>query len=57
MRAGIAQSRWAPLARCDHSANEVLLWNHYRNKAFSHHGRAVTIKERDLVREIKGEGT
>ena len=56
MRAGIAQSRWAPLARCDHSAKEVLLRNRHSNKAFSHHGRAVTIKERDAVREIKGEG-
>ena len=47
MRAGIAKSR------CDHSAREVLLRNHHNNKAFSHHGRAVTIKERDLVREIR----
>ena len=56
MRAGIAQSRWAPLACCDHSAKKAPLRNRHSNKAFSHHGRAVTIKERDVVREIKGEG-
>ena len=28
-----------------------------QQKPFSHRGLAVTIKERDVVREIKGEGT
>ena len=28
-----------------------------QQKPFSHRGRAVTIKERDAVREVKGEGT
>ena len=38
------------LVYCDHSARMVLLRSRHSNKKpFSHRGRAVTIKERDVV--------
>ena len=57
MLAGIAQSRWVPLFHCVHSARGILLRNRHSNKALLSLWRAVTTKEREVVREIKEEGT
>ena len=65
-RVGVAQSRWVHLVHCVRSVGKVLLRNrglgawrvncHSKQKPFSHRGWAVTIKERDVVREKKKEG-
>ena len=64
MRVGIGQSRWVHRIHCVRSVGKFLLRNERngclesqlsQQKPFSHRGRAVTMKERDVVRENRSK--